>query len=57
MILQEGLQLNPVVVPLFKCECSIKTTGNFCEVNPKKQPLCGSCHFIAVPQGVLELNI
>lgn len=41
MILQEGLQLSPVVVPLFKCECSIKATGNFCEVNPKKQPLCG----------------
>lgn len=57
MILQEGLQLSPVVVPFFKCECSIKATGNFCEVNPKKQPLCGSCHFIDVPQGVLELNI
>lgn len=44
------------VVPLFKCECTFKSIEKFCEVAPIEKSFCGSCHFIAVSQGVLELN-
>lgn len=57
MTLWERFRLRPVVAPLFKCEHTIKAIGNFYEVTPIKRPLCGSCHFITVSQGVLNIYL
>lgn len=43
------------IASLFKCECTAKSIGNFCEIAPIKQWLHGSCHFIAVSQGAKQL--